>query len=153
MTDDLIKDLIKDLYGIDSNKQYSFNYDYSTSANNDYSTSANNDYTSNHVITTGNSGWATAQTITTGTIAPGTWTTTIATYPTTLQIGEEAWPIIKDTLGIVFIDGDLIRLRTKNGKEVIIGKLSDDEKIEIIPLEVIAAKKKLLEGSKEEYLV
>lgn len=149
-----VDSIVKDLYDIGDKIQYTFNY-----------TSGSSD---DYKINTSNAGWTTTTaTITTtdntgiinipynnpyssgGTITiPGTWTT-ISTYPVILQPGEEAWPIVKDALGIVFIDGNLIKLKTKNGKEVVIGKLTDDD-IETIPLEVIAAKKRLLEGSTEE---
>lgn len=145
-----IDSIVKELYDIGENTQYTCDLNQSISSD---------DYR----ITTDNSGWSTIATITTaGTtgsivnipynghyVGNGTWTTTIATYPVVLQPGEEAWPIIKDALGIVFIDGNLIKLKTKNGKEVVVGKLTDDD-VETIPLEVIAAKKKLLEGSNEE---
>jgi len=137
----VINDMIRDLYNISDEIQYSPSY------------------TSDKI---NDSGWTTATTITTAGNTGGiynipannTYTTssgwtTISTYPVILQPGEEAWPIVEDALGIVFIDGNLIKLKTKNGKEVVIGKLTDDD-TEIIPLEVIAAKKKLLEGSKEE---
>ena len=78
-----------------------------------------------------NGGW--------GQAGGGTWTVP----------GIEYWPQVKDGIGIVFVDGDLIKLKTKNGKEVVIGKLSESEE-EVIPLEAIIAKKRLLEGTKEE---
>jgi hypothetical protein len=74
----------------------------------------------------------------------GGWTTTINTgLP-----GMEIWPSDKSALGLVYIDDNLIKLRTKNGKEVVIGKLdeSEDEDIEVLPLQVIAVKKQLLEA-------
>jgi len=74
-----------------------------------------------------------------GTWGTGTW----------ISPGIEYWPYVKDGIGIVFVDGELIKMKTKNGKEVIIGKLGESYE-EVIPLEVIIAKKRLLEGTKEE---
>ena len=48
-----------------------------------------------------------------------------------------------EELGVVYIEGDEIKLRTPAGKTVTIGRLDDSD--DFLPLEVIAAKKKLLE--------
>jgi len=108
-------------------------------------------------ITTDGGNWTTGTTTDGGNWTTGTTIATVSNYWPTgttittsnytsdiLKPGEEAWPIIKDTLGLVFIDNDLIKLRSKDGKIVVIGKLSDND-VEVIPLEVIAAKNKLLE--------
>ena len=70
------------------------------------------------------------------------------TYTISYPDSVDVWPQVEDALGIVFIDGDEIKLKTKNGKEVVIARL--DDKDDFIPIEVIAAKKKLLEGTREE---
>lgn len=48
-----------------------------------------------------------------------------------------------EELGMVYIEGDEIKLKTRIGKVVTIGRLDDSE--DFLPIEVIAAKKKLLE--------
>lgn len=76
----------------------------------------------------------------------GSWTT--ITYPPAVGENEEAWPKVDDALGVAFVDGDEIKLKTKNGKEVTIARLDDSE--DFIPIEVIAAKKKLIEEADSE---
>lgn len=149
-------EMIKELYDIGDKIQYTFNYEPEHISSNDYKLENSGGWTTTTTtITTDNTGnvinYPYNSPYSNGTItlpANGGWSTTIS-YPAILQPGEEAWPTVKDALGIVFVDDNLIKLKTKNGKEVVIGKLTDND-IETIPLEVIAAKKKLLEGSSEE---
>ena len=148
-------EMIKELYDVGDKMQYTFNYEPEHISSSDYklensggwtTATATTDNTSNIIINYPYNGPYSNGTIT---LPANGGLSTIVSYPVILQPGEEAWPIVKNTLGVVFIDGNLIKLKTKNGKEVVIGKLTDDD-IETIPLEVIAAKKKLLEGSSEE---
>lgn len=149
-------EIVKDLYDIGDSVQYTFDYGQHISSNNyNLNTDGGWTTTTTTITTTDNTGgyvtypYNSPYSGSTITIPNSGWSTNV-TYPVVLQPGEEAWPSVKDALGVVFINGDLIKLKTKNGKEVIIGKLSDNDKTEIIPLEAIAAKKKLLEGSNEE---
>lgn len=99
-------------------------------------------YTSDGTTTPITGGWS-GGTITIP--STGGWTTGVRWPPS----DQDFWPKVEDGIGVVFVDGDLIKLKTKNGKEVVIGKLNPDDETEVIPLEVIIAKKKLLEGTKE----
>lgn len=157
-----LENIIKDLYDYSSLNKITEKKDKYTITNN--SNSSDDWYTTsttdNTKINTG-SGWSTGSggyssgtvtlpnTIgpgTTGGWSSGTWTT--IAYPGVLGEDEEAWPKVEDALGVVFIDGDEIKLKTKNGKEVVVGRLDDSD--DFIPLEVVAAKKKLLEESNEQ---
>lgn len=102
--------------------------------------------------------------LTTGNELSGTWITdhTTTVYPYPLQGGSttdgnwtitypenaDRYPEMEDELGIVFIEGDEIKLMTPAGKAITIARLDDSD--DFLPIEVIAAKKKLLEDSEEE---
>mgnify|MGYP003562845570 CR=1 FL=1 len=73
--------------------------------------------------------------------ANGTWTSGQAV--TVLPPGMDAWPLKEDALGVVFIDGDEIKIVGRDGREITIGRLDDSD--DFIPIEALAAKKKLLE--------
>lgn len=68
-------------------------------------------------------------------------------YPPQLQEGQEAWPKVDDALGVLFIDGDEIKLKMNNGKEITVGRLDDSD--DFIPIEVVIAKKRLIEEANE----
>lgn len=73
------------------------------------------------------------------------WTTGSVTYtmPQALGDDEEAWPKVDDAIGIVFIQGNEIKLMKKDGEEVVVGRLDDSK--DFTPLEVVAVKMKLTE--------
>ncbi len=64
-------------------------------------------------------------------------------YPAHRTPGTEEWPIVSDALGIVYIEGDEIKIRMADGKTIVIGRLDDGE--DFVPIEVVAAKKKLID--------
>ena len=81
-------------------------------------------------------------------------TTSVPNYNGHVHLGSygyapigDYWPETKDAVGIIFIDGDEIKMKFKSGKEMVIGKLSENTQI---PITAIIAKKKLLEGTSEE---
>lgn len=73
------------------------------------------------------------------TIKYPTITTTTTTWPV------DRYPVENDELGLVYIEGNEIKLKTLTGKVITVGRLDNSENF--TPLEVIAAKKKLLEDA------
>ena len=117
------------------------------------------DFINNTTIMTSNNVWGTNP-LTTGdvqyidrviTTSDGWYTTdgtqTIsmpsAVYPAIRTPNTEEWPALPDTLGLVYIEGNEIKIRMVDDKTIVIGRLDDGE--DFVPIEVIAAKKKLID--------
>ena len=126
--DDFVKDLYTTACNTDPDKEYE-----STSTEYTYTTGTGDGVHFYPQTTTGDLVWSDH---------------TITAYPSyqlsNTVIAGSYWPMTPgEELGVVYIEGDEIKLQTRAGKIVTIARLDDSD--DFLPIEVIAAKKKLIE--------
>lgn len=68
------------------------------------------------------------------------------TYSWTNPEGE-VWPEVENAVGIIYVDDDKIKIKTKSAEEIVIADISEGQTEVIVSLMAVIAKKKLEELS------